>query len=169
MHGGHPASPGRDLSTAGDLRISRLSFRQKRGCMPRPPGPSFAPPRTKSGQRAVSSVVEHLPDTEGVTGSNPVSRTITNYQSVTSREATKTAVLATIWQHRASLVYQALGAPVELAGLVKVIQLAEFVELAEVVQQADVVELVEFVKLVERAGLVELVELAEFAQLIKLT
>ena len=25
---------------------------------------------------AVSSVVEHLPDTEGVTGSNPVSRTI---------------------------------------------------------------------------------------------
>jgi hypothetical protein len=33
--------------------------------------------RSKSGnllQRAVSSVVEHLTDTEGVTGSNPVSR-----------------------------------------------------------------------------------------------
>jgi cytoskeletal protein CcmA (bactofilin family) len=35
------------------------------------------PPRfiSRSTQRAVSSVVEHLPDTEGVTGSNPVSRT----------------------------------------------------------------------------------------------
>jgi hypothetical protein len=33
-------------------------------------------PREGNEGSAVSSVVEHLPDTEGVTGSNPVSRTI---------------------------------------------------------------------------------------------
>ena len=47
----------------------------KRGCVKYDFDTSFAA-RRSSSVRAVSSAVEHLPDTEGVTGSNPVSRTI---------------------------------------------------------------------------------------------
>ncbi len=51
----------------------------KRGCVNYDFTPSFAARRSAS-ECAVSSVVEHLPDTEGVTGSNPVSRTIPRTQ-----------------------------------------------------------------------------------------
>ncbi len=53
----------------------------KRGCVKCDFNTSFAARRTSS-ECAVSSVVEHLPDTEGVTGSNPVSRTILFYKDL---------------------------------------------------------------------------------------
>ena len=59
---------------AGDLRIFRLF--NKKGVASRMLIVLGSPAPRGVSLCAVSSVVEHLPDTEGVTGSNPVSRTI---------------------------------------------------------------------------------------------
>ena len=64
------------------------------GCIGGGGYPSFPPPATRASS-AVSSVVEHLPDTEGVTGSNPVSRTIFDYQRVESLKPHKSGSLRT--------------------------------------------------------------------------
>ena len=69
------------MALAGEGRAERFFFvrQTEDGKFLVNPGFRFSLP-ARSALRvdncAVSSVVEHLPDTEGVTGSNPVSRTI---------------------------------------------------------------------------------------------
>ena len=60
------------------VHVSFFRFEGKMGCLKCDFAPSL-PARRSASDSAVSSVVEHLPDTEGVTGSNPVSRTISGY------------------------------------------------------------------------------------------